>query len=68
MYTKRVTANLPAELLTDAVKITGQNVTDTIVRGLELVRRSAAYDVAMKLKGKVQIELDISKARGRSRS
>lgn len=65
--TRRVTANLPAELLAEAQAVTKKGITDTLVHGLTLVRRSRAYEKAMKLKGKLHLDLDIDELRGRPR-
>ena len=46
---RRVTANLPAHLLEDACRTTGKGITETLVRGLELVRRSRALEKARAL-------------------
>jgi hypothetical protein len=66
---RRVTANLPRELLDEAMELTGEGITDTLVEGLELIRRRRAYQKAMALRGKIELEvdLDVSRERGRSR-
>ena len=64
---KRITANLPAELLEDAMKVSKKSMTETIVEGLELVRRRRAYTKAMALKGKLHLDVDLDKARERRR-
>jgi hypothetical protein len=65
--TRRVTANLPGALLEDAMNVTGKGVTDTLVIGLQLVRRSRAFDKAMALRGKVQLAIDVDRSRERPR-
>jgi hypothetical protein len=65
--TRRVTANLPRELLGDAMQVTGKGVTETLVSGLRLVRRTRAYDKAMALRGKVELEIDLDHSRERPR-
>ena len=64
--TKRITANLPADLLDDATAVTGKGITETLVEGLRLVRRAAAYERAMKLKGKIRLEVDLGESRERA--
>lgn len=64
---KRVTANLPEELLREAMGITGHGITDTIVAGLEQIRRSGAYATAMALKGKIRLTIDLERSRERRR-
>ena len=39
---RRVTANLPEDVLRDAMAVTGEGITETIVTGLHLVRRARA--------------------------
>ena len=62
---KRITANIPAELLDEAMKTTGRGITDTLTEGLELVRRTRAYRKAMDLKGTLALEIDLEKSRER---
>jgi hypothetical protein len=64
---KRVTANLPRELLTEAMEVTGEGITETLVEGLELVRRRSAYDKAMALRGKLELDVDLEVSRERVR-
>jgi hypothetical protein len=65
--TRRVTANLPGDLLQDAMHVTGKGVTETLVTGLRLVRRARAYDKAMALRGKLQLAVDLDRSRERAR-
>lgn len=65
---KRITANLPEKLLKEARNVTGKGITETIVIGLELIRRSRAYDKAQNLKGKIKIEIDLDVSRERPRN
>jgi hypothetical protein len=64
---RRVTANLPGDLLEDAMGVTGKGITETLVTGLRLVRRTRAYHKAMSLRGKVQLKIDVDDSRERSR-
>jgi len=64
---RRITANLPERLLDEATKSTGQGITETIIRGLELVKRSGAFEKAERLKGKVEIKLNLDVSRERPR-
>jgi len=63
---KRITANLPAGLLDDAMAVTGKGITETLVEGLQLVRQRRAYQKAMALKGKLQLDIDLEELRDRS--
>jgi hypothetical protein len=62
---RRTTANLPTSLLKDAMSVTGKGITETLVLGLQLVSRSKALSMAQKLRGKLdlKINLDVSRER-----
>jgi hypothetical protein len=64
---RRVTANLPDDVLRDAMVVTGEGITETIVTGLRLVRRTRAYERAMALKGKIRLDVDLTTSRERRR-
>jgi hypothetical protein len=64
---RRITANLPGDLLDDAMKVTGKGITDTLVQGLRLVRRARAYDKAKALRGKIHLDVDLETSRERNR-
>ena len=64
---KRVTANLPQDLLEGAMEVTGKGITETLIEGLERVRRSRAYEKAMALKGKIKLDIDLDESRERRR-
>jgi len=68
MNIKRVTANLPQELLERAQAVSGEGITETLIKGLELVCRAEAITLARKLKGKISLEMDGGRKNGRSRS
>ncbi len=67
MSTRRVTANLPSDLLDAAMEVTGKGITETIVEGLSQVQRRRFYERAMALRGKVKLEIDLEETRGRRR-
>jgi hypothetical protein len=64
---RRITANLPEDLLRDAMRVTGEGITETIISGLSLIRRTRAYDQAMRLRGKVRLTVDLDESRERRR-
>ncbi len=64
--TRRVTANLPVALLRDACGTTGKGITETLVQGLEMVRRAAALSKARGLKGKLLLDIDLGESRERA--
>ena len=63
--TQRITANLPQDLLREAMQVTGVGITETLVTGLRLVRRSRAYERARALKGHIQLDIDLERSRER---
>lgn len=65
---RRVTANLPRKLLEEAMEVTGEGITETLVEGLELIRRRRAYAKAMALRGSLDLEVDLDVSRERLRS
>ncbi len=67
MYnTKRITANLPEDLLEEASDLTKKNITETIIYGLQLIKRSKAFEHAQKLKGKIHLNINLTESRERS--
>lgn len=65
--TKRITANLPEALLREATAVTGRGITETLVAGLELLRRSRAHGKAVALRGKLHLNIDLEASRERDR-
>ena len=63
---KRTTANLPADLLEEAMGVTGKGITETIIDGLRMVRRSRAYQLVSELRGKVTFDFDADESRERT--
>jgi len=51
---RKVTVELPAELLMKAQKASGDGITQTIRAGLELIAAARAYDRLLQLQGKVR--------------
>jgi hypothetical protein len=62
---KRITANLPEDLLEEAMETTGKGITDTLTEGLELVRRTRAYRKAVALRGTLDLRVDLEESRER---
>ncbi len=63
----RITANIPLQLLTEAKRVTLKGITETLIYGLLLIKRSLAYHKAKHLKGKLQLKLDMDLSRERHR-
>ncbi|HEY3380604.1 MAG TPA: hypothetical protein VGK32_02490 [Vicinamibacterales bacterium] len=55
---KKVTVDLPDDLLRRAQKSTGQGITATIRTGLQLVAATTAYDELRRLRGRVRVSVD----------
>lgn len=51
---KKITIEVPAELLMKAQKASGAGITQTIRTGLELVAAGKAYERLLQLRGKVR--------------
>jgi hypothetical protein len=63
--TRRITANLPSDLLDEAIQVSGKGITETLKEGLRLVKRARAYDKAMRLRGKIRLAVDLGASRER---
>lgn len=62
---QKVTANLPKQILQDAMDATQKGITDTLIEGLQLLKRSRAYQKAMGMRGKLKLSLDLDESRER---
>lgn len=60
---RKITVILPEKLLKDAQKVTGEGLTPTIRRGLELVSAGQAYDGLRRLRGKVKFPISLKRLR-----
>ncbi len=60
---KKVTVVLPDELLERAQQATGQGITPTIRRGLELVAASKTFTRLRRLRGQVRFSVDVDRLR-----
>jgi len=63
-HIKKITVHIPVDLLAEAQKETGEGVTETVRRGLELLRRAHAYRELEKLRGKVKFAMTADELRG----
>jgi hypothetical protein len=61
--TKKITVNVPADLLENAVRITGRGVTPTVIEGLAELERRAKRSALRALRGKMRFELDLNETR-----
>jgi len=60
---KKLTIQVPAELLERATAASGEGITPTIRRGLELMAASGAYAKLRRLRGKVKFNVKLSELR-----
>jgi hypothetical protein len=60
---RKVTVELPERLLRDALESTGEGVTATIRKGLELVASRKVCDDLRKLKGRVSFSVHLKELR-----
>lgn len=60
---RKITVELPSELLDKATGATGLGLTPTIRRGLELIAAGEAYDKIRSFRGKVEFPFDIKTLR-----
>jgi hypothetical protein len=65
---KHITADVPEDLLREAMAVTNQGVSETLIAGLELVRRTRAYPKALALRGKLDLDIDLGATRERERA
>jgi hypothetical protein len=52
---QKITVEVPADLLEQAQRVTGEGITGTVRRGLELVARADAYERLRALRGKLRL-------------
>jgi hypothetical protein len=64
---RRITANIPADLLQEASEVTRKGITETLIQGLQLIKRGRAYVKAKALKGKLSLNVDLNLSRERPR-
>ena len=60
---KKVTVEVPSQLLRRAQESTGQGVTGTIRRGLEIVAARKAYEGLRRLRVRVPFSIDLEALR-----
>ena len=60
---KKITVHVSEDLLRRAQEATGQGITPTIRRGLELVAAGRAYEKLRRLRGQVKLDVDLQQLR-----
>jgi hypothetical protein len=61
--TRKLTVEVPEDLIERALQASGEGVTATVRRGLELVAAGRAYDDLKALRGKLRLSLDLERLR-----
>ncbi len=60
---RKLTVEVPADLLQRATAASGEGVTPTVRRGLELVAAGGAYTRMLRLRGKVKFGIKLAELR-----
>lgn len=60
---RKITVEVPEDLLERALRASGEGITATVRRGLELVAAGRAYEDLRALRGKVRLRLDLERLR-----
>ena len=60
---RKITVQVPANLLEDAQELTGGGVTETVTAGLEKLAASRAYQKLLALEGSCKLDLDLNASR-----
>ena len=63
MKTTKVTVEVPSDLLSRAQSTTGEGITATVRRGLELVASARAQQRLRALRGRVKVSVDLVTSR-----
>lgn len=60
---RKITVSVPTDLLARAQKATGEGISGTVRKGLELVTRKWAYEHLRMMRGKVKFSIDLDELR-----
>lgn len=60
---RKITVNVPADVLDDATHATGKGVTATVIEGLRELKKRNMRSALRHLKGKVRFSLDLRETR-----
>lgn len=60
---RKITVNVPADVLDEATRVTGRGVTATVIEGLEELRKKGMRTALRRLKGRVRFSLDLDETR-----
>jgi hypothetical protein len=62
--TKKITVEVPAELLAKAQEFSKAGITETVCTGLQLLAASNTYEQLRKMRGKVRFSLSYKQLKG----
>lgn len=57
---RKITIEIPPDLLKKAQEASGKGITQTVRAGLELIAASRAYDQLLKMRGKVRFSRSLA--------
>jgi len=60
---RKITANVPADALARAQRLTGKGLTATLVEALAALERESKRTALRRLRGRVSFDLDLEKTR-----
>lgn len=60
---RKITLEVPEELLERALAASGEGITQTVRQGLQLVAAGRAYEELRRLRGKVKLGIDLEALR-----
>ena len=63
--TRRVTVDVPEDLLGEAMAVTGKGEVATLIEGLSRLREPSSFRKAMALRGKLRLDVDLEESRER---
>lgn len=64
---KRISANIPADILAEAVRLAELSQTDTLVAGLKEIIAKSKREKLLSLRGKIAVDIDLDFLRQRTR-
>ncbi len=60
---RKITVNVPADVLEKATRVTGTGVTLTVIEGLREIERRARRSALRQLRGRIRLDLDLAETR-----
>jgi hypothetical protein len=60
---RKITVKLPVDAIENAMRVTGQGLTPTLLEGLREIERRSKRSALRKLRGKVRFELSLEETR-----